>query len=505
MVAAIVLAVLGGAVYIAFDARARAEAARALPSLPDLSGRPRALADQIRAADERARRSPLSASIVGELAMTYHADLFYEQAMSAYARAAALEPRNSRWPYYRSLVHMERGEASDAADTLRAVVKMEPDPLLASWRLGEAEFKQAKYDEADAAYTRAETGPVDGSGRPTVGAYASVGRARIALNRGDASHAIAILAAVVKADPRFGPAHRVLAEAYRAEGRDDEAERHGMLGATLRAYAAPADSAVDALANISRSSIFLLRQAAQLDLVRDGARREQLVRQALAADPDNPDVVYEMGSTLQLLRRPADALPFFTRHLDLVTDDQQTLVQIGKCYTDLGRLDEAEKTLRQALALGDDAVGAYNLGVVLEDRGRVAEAEASYRRAVELGPGLAGARNNLGALLAASGRFPEAERHLIEAIRLDPWSPDAYVNLSALKVQQSAFADAARHAQTAIDLDPKQADAYANLGFALARLGQVDKARQALEEAVRLNPRHENARQNLEALARLGK
>src|SRR4029078_863012 len=103
----------------------------------------------------------------------------------------------------------------------------EPDRWMASWRLGEADLKQAKYDAADAAYAAAETGPVDGSGRPTIGAYASVGRARIALHRGDASRGVTPLAAVVKADPRFGPAHRVLAEAYRVAGRDDEAEQHG--------------------------------------------------------------------------------------------------------------------------------------------------------------------------------------------------------------------------------------------------------------------------------------
>jgi tetratricopeptide (TPR) repeat protein len=437
--------------------------------------------------------------------MAYHSDLFYEQATRAYQRAAALDPRDWRWPYYRSLVHMERGEAPEAVAALKIVVKLQPDPLLAWWRLGEAAFKQTDYDEADAAYTHAETGPIGGDGRPTPGAYAAVGRARIALNRGDRARAITLLTTLVKEAPRFGPAHRVLAEAYRADGRTDEAERHGVLGAALRAYAAPLDPNVDRLADISRSSVFLLRQAAQLDLSRDGARREQLVRQALTADPRNPDVVYEMGATLQQLHRPADALPFFAQHLDLVSDDQQTLVQIGKCYTDLGRLKEAETTLRQALALGDDAVGAYNLGVVLETAGRIADAEASYRRAVELGPDLAGARNNLGGLLAASGRFSEAERHLLESIRLDPGSPDAYVNLSALRLQQNAFADAARQAQMAIDLDPRQADAFANLGFAFARLGQLDKARQALERSVRLNPRHESARQNLEALTRLGK
>ena len=42
----------------------------------------------------------------------------------------------------------------------------------------------------------------------------------------------------------------------------------------------------------------------------------------------------------------------------MVSDDQQTLVQIGKCYADLGRFKDAEAVLRRAVALADDAVGS---------------------------------------------------------------------------------------------------------------------------------------------------
>ena len=122
---------------------------------------------------------------------------------------------------------------------------------------------------------------------------------------------------------------------------------------------------------------------------------------------------HRLQHLLQQLRRPAEALPYFQRHLDMVEDDVQTLVQIGKCYIDLNRLDEAEAALRSALAAGDDAIGFYNLGIVLEQRGRLDEAERSYRRAVELGPGLATARSNLAGLLAQRGKLDEAAALLI--------------------------------------------------------------------------------------------
>ncbi len=397
------------------------------------------------------------------------------------------------------MVHIERGQLDKAADSLAGVVRLRPDLGLAWWRLGESEFKRANFTAADAAYARAES---SGAGEePSVATYARVGRARVAFNQGDRQSATDDAGSDRPGTtPRFGVAHRVLADVYRADGRQADADRHGALGAALRAYAGPPDPQLDALADLSRSSIFLLRSASSLDLARQAPRREQLVRRALESDGTNPDVVYEMGALLQLLRRPGEALPYFARHLEMGADRQQTLVQMGKCLTDLGRIDEAEATLKQALALGDDAVGFHNLGVVLEQRGRLGEAEASYRRAVALGPGLASARNNLGALIASRGQFDEAARHLLESIRLDPTAPNAYANLAAVRLQQDALADSIRYARLAIDLAPRHADAHANLGVALAHQGDRVAARRELEIALSIDPRHANARRNLEAL-----
>jgi tetratricopeptide (TPR) repeat protein len=393
------------------------------------------------------RLTARQAESAGERGMAAHANLRYDEALAEYARASRLAPDEWRWTYYRSLVLSERGDAANAAEALRSVLRQQPQLAIAWWRLGEAEFKQGRFAEADAAYARAEADP-------TVGPYARIGRAR-------ATH--------------------------------KQVERS-------RVYTPPRDPMIDALADISTNPVFLVRQASAVDNARDPQRRERLMRRAVDTNPKDPDVVYEMGSVLQQLGRPEDALEYFTRHLDMVDDDQQTLVQIGKCYTDLRRLDEAEAALRKALALGDDAVAFYNLGVVLEDRGRDADAEREYRRAVDLGPGLAGARNNLGGLLARTGRSLEAKHLLIESIRLDPSSPDAYTNLSAVLLGEGAFAEAAKYARLALEAKPRHADAHVNLGVALAQTGDIEGARRELEEALRIDPRHEGARRNLEAL-----
>jgi Tfp pilus assembly protein PilF len=333
-----------------------------------------------------------------------------------------------------------------------------------------------------------------------INAYAAMGRARVALQQGQVDVARQALEDLVHYVPQFGAAHRLLGDTYRVLGRPDDASRHLASAAALPAYKAPADAMVDALARESRSSVLLLKQAAAADLVRDGTWREYLIRRALEFDGRNPDVVYEMGALLQQLKRPDEALTYFNRHLEMVNDDQQTLVQMGKCYADLGRYQDAEAVLRRAIAAGDDAVGFYNLGYVLEQRGRAAEAERQYERALELNPGLASAHTNLGTALARQGRFAEAVAHLAEAVRLEPGSAAAYNNLGGVFLQQRQVEVASRHFRSALDLNPGHADAHANLGAALAQQGRFDEAIRQFDEALRIDPRHGAAIANRKAV-----
>lgn len=62
-----------------------------------------------------------------------------------------------------------------------------------------------------------------------------------------------------------------------------------------------------------------------------------------------------------------------------------------------GKVEEAARSYRQALALDPDFADAYiNLGNALDRLGKSDEAIATYQKALELDPDLAGAHYNLG-------------------------------------------------------------------------------------------------------------
>ncbi len=448
-----------------------------LPALPELSGQPPALREHLETADRAARDRPTS-DAVGALGLAYHADLFLDHADRAYALAETLGGGSAwRWTYYRALAHGTRGDNEALADGLRRVVAAVPELGPAWWRLGEADFKSGRLDGAVEAWRRALTldeppSPAAPPGSPErapgapLSAYAALGLARAALVRGEAEDAAARLEAATAAAPGFGPAFRLLGDAYATLDRADDAARALRTADRLPLYEPYLDRLSEALVHESRSTTFLLQQAATVDLTTNWAWREHLIRRALEFDPDHRVALTELATMYRVLRRYDEALEVLERQRRLRPDDPGVLADIGRCLSGLGRYAEAEPMLRRALESLDSALTRYALGLVLDRTGRRGEAIAEYRRTLDHNPNHLGALNNLGVALAAQGRMDEATRH--------------FERLAAV--------------------DPDDADAHANLGLALEATGAPDRAARAFRQALLLDPAHAGAREGLRDL-----
>jgi tetratricopeptide (TPR) repeat protein len=172
---------------------------------------------------------------------------------------------------------------------------------------------------------------------------------------------------------------------------------------------------------------------------RNGAQNPQISRRlALLYDQqgDSPRALEEYKQLLK--HNPKDA--------DLLND-------VGYCYYNLGKWDEAEKCLRQAVAINagharawinlgmtlaqakrtDESLEAFqkvvspaqaqcNLAFILQTQKKYAEAKAAYRQALALEPDLSLARNALaklekGSTPAPPPAFPEISRRAREVVR----------------------------------------------------------------------------------------
>jgi Flp pilus assembly protein TadD len=135
--------------------------------------------------------------------------------------------------------------------------------------------------------------------------------------------------------------------------------------------------------------------------------------EALARDPREARLHYARGQLAFSAGRFAEAESSFLRTLELAPDLSDAHNFLGAVYQELGRLDEAERAYRQALAnpawpTPDKAW--LNIGLLHLRQERPDDALAALRRAVELEPRNFKAHYELAALLDRLGRLDEAAR-----------------------------------------------------------------------------------------------
>jgi tetratricopeptide (TPR) repeat protein len=436
-----------------------------LPPFPDLSRQPPALAEHLQERFDQARRTR-NAATRAALCTAYHADMFYEQADACYASMRDADPGNWRWSYARALIGAERGGGAALVMALRQVVAMQPGFAPAWLRLGDASFTLGDYDAAADAWRhaaalpeppRATASPPHVPEAPAA-AYASLGLARLALARGDADNARAILEQIVAKAPGFGAAWRLIAETY-ADPQSTAAVAAQHRADRLPASAPYADPFVDDLARESRNSRFLLRLSAAAGPGANAAWSEFLARRALEFDPDSPDAIARLGQLLRSLGRNEDALQYLQQYNALVPGDYRGLALTGGCLTALGRYGEAEPLLRRALPHVDDGPTHYNLAQLLSQTNRLDAAVIEYRTALARDPAMTDARMNLAAVLVQRGDLDAAAQELRHVILDDPDHAPAHADLGLLRARQGQRAEAIAELRLAVSIDPSLTDA----------------------------------------------
>jgi tetratricopeptide (TPR) repeat protein len=136
---------------------------------------------------------------------------------------------------------------------------------------------------------------------------------------------------------------------------------------------------------------------------------------------------------------------------------------------DIGRLEDAEEALREALREEPDNALAHGLhALVLVDLDRSDEALQSASTTIALAPELSLGHTARARALLSLERFKEAETSANEAIRLDPEDSDALVVLTAALLGRGRWAEALAAADRALSLEPESESARGLRAVALA-------------------------------------
>ncbi len=507
------------------------------PKLPDTRTMAPPLRNLLVSADKDARRHVASADAVGKLAMSYHANDYFEQAAAAYRIAARMAPSDPQWVYCQALLREEQGNETEQFDLLQQTVALQPGHAPALLKLADGFFKQDKLDEAARHYELAAKASGGDSSL-----HAAFGLARVAARQGQWNKVVEYAAPLCRTYPLVRPPYQLLQTAYEALGQPDRAaaEREAILSGKLTDVPPIKDPVEDRLADLSYSSTRLLKVAGLLSRFGYPDRAIQVARRAaevnpndadihdfiartlLASYPDKPDQIAEALTQLaECLRlKPDDPVPLWRFSNDFFASPKQTAaVQrlSGMMRPYAGRADAHFYFGLAADALGDSQEAAnqyqaalkenpndsnlyYKLGIMLDKTGKLDGAVAYLQRSVELDPSNTIARFNLGVVLMQQSNYSRGLKELGEVLRVHPHDAATHFVIGFAYLYTKRIDDAVASFRLGLQYKPDDAEAHYGLGSALSIQHKRDGALAELREALRLQPNYPEAQQLLRQL-----
>jgi tetratricopeptide (TPR) repeat protein len=202
-------------------------------------------------------------------------------------------------------------------------------------------------------------------------------------------------------------------------------------GAQEGALARLAESHESASAALQRRiSSGILRRAVKAWRAGDIVRSGQLALKATFADEGHAQAYHLLAMCLERMGHRHKALVTYERAFELDPDDADLLINLGLTAWALKMTDGAKDMFRRFIALRPDSpLGYNNLGTILCEMGETHSAIEILRGALQRMPAEPVLWNALATVLAESGRADESIVFYEEAIRLAPGFPRAYHNL----------------------------------------------------------------------------
>jgi tetratricopeptide (TPR) repeat protein len=202
-------------------------------------------------------------------------------------------------------------------------------------------------------------------------------------------------------------------------------------GAQEDALARFEDAPVSATAALQRRiSAGILRRAVKAWRAGDIVRAAQLSLKATLADEGHAQAYHLLAMCLERMGHQHKALVTYERAFELDPDDPDLLINLGLTAWALKMTDAAKNMFQRFIALRPDSpLGYNNLGTILCEMGETRAAIELLRGALQRMPGEPVLWNSLATVLAESGRADESIVFYEEASRLAPGFPRPYHNL----------------------------------------------------------------------------
>jgi tetratricopeptide (TPR) repeat protein len=401
-------------------------------SLPDISSAAEPVQQQLRerfsllqAAINRAAAPPADlAAAYGEMGKLFIVAEYYDAAETCFVNAAALAPREMRWPYFLGHVFRFKNDAVRAAAFFEQALTLAPEHVPTVVWLAEMHLAQSRPDSAEPLLLKARS--LDPGS-----AAALYGLGRSSLAKQDYAQAVKYLDDALALGPQATRIHYPLALAYRGLGNRDKAEEHLRLRG--EADLPPADPLLEELDG-------LLQNAAAYETA---------------------------GAKAMDARQWPEAMASLRKAAELAPDNAFTRLNLATSLYMHGDADGALEQYRAAIRLSPELAKAhFGIGVLMETRGQDREAIDAFAAAVKYDPGQVEARFSLANALRRSGRVRESLPQYAEVLRANPAVSQASFGYAMGLVRLGRYQEARNHLELAMTTFPDQP----GIAHALARL-----------------------------------
>ena len=202
---------------------------------------------------------------------------------------------------------------------------------------------------------------------------------------------------------------------------------------------------------------------------------------------DYPRALEGMGLALLADGRPKEAAEFLGRAAEAAPGRSSTRFALGRALAEAGHGAEAERAVKEGFRL-NPRKAALAKAEEAQLQGRLEEAEKILRDTLAQDPDNPRALRMLGMLALEANRFKAARRMLEKAVELDPGFVMGWNDLANFHMKQDRYDKALELVGKAIALDPKMAHSFVMRGNILSKAQRHEEALQAYDEALGISP-----------------
>src|SRR5437762_144424 len=462
------------------------------------------------------------------------------KAEAALNHALSLDPKCVQAHIGLAQLSLNKKDNARAGQELKAAADLSP---VRSWeRLTYAEFKLQTGDKEEA---RSYLQDLTKQARDFIGAWvlqaklaqsdkiapkyvdAIVLLAQLRLRAGDPQSIITPLESALQLRPDVTQIRTLLADAYQAVGRSDDAaslireqikktpedsQSYLVLGVILKQQKKDdeARKAFEKSLELNPQNVVAIDQLTDLDLAAKAfSAIHQRANAHLQKEPQSAPAYYIHGRSYVMEKNFAAAETALKRAIELDPNLAAAYNLLVAIYVQTNKLPEALKELETVLAKNPQYSPALlTSGIIYERLADFAKARDSYEKVLALNPKFAPALNNLAYIYSEKlNNLNRAGELARKAHELAPAEPSVQDTLGWVLYRQGKYQEAAELLEQSASKSSDKGEIQFHLGMANYMMGRLDQARPALEKAVSVSgdfPGKDEAKSRLALLSQAG-